>query len=62
MERTDLVRFGTGVTPLIARYHPGTIAQAFATPGAMCPGRAFVSIGTGESMNEVPLDYEWPEY
>jgi len=62
MERTDRVRMGTGVTPPIARYHPGTIAQAFATLGAMYPGRPFVTIGTGESMNEVPLGYEWPPY
>ena len=62
LERTSTVRIGTGVTPPIARYHPGTIAQAFATLGAMYPGRVFVTIGTGESMNEVPLDYEWPEY
>jgi len=53
---------GTGVTPPIARCHPGMIAQVFATLGAMYPGRAFVSIGTGESMNEVPLDYGWPDY
>jgi len=62
LERTDTVRIGTGVTPPIARYHPGAIAQVFATLGAMYPGRPFVSIGTGESMNEVPLGYEWPEY
>jgi alkanesulfonate monooxygenase SsuD/methylene tetrahydromethanopterin reductase-like flavin-dependent oxidoreductase (luciferase family) len=28
----------------------------------MYPGRPFVTIGTGESMNEVPLGYEWPGY
>jgi len=62
LERTDSVPIGTGVTPPIARYHPGTIAQTFATLAATYPGRAFVTIATGESMNEVPLDYEWPEY
>ena len=62
MERTERVRIGTGVTPPIARYHPGMIAQVFATLGAMYPGRPFVTIGTGESMNEVPLGYEWPAY
>lgn len=62
LERTDSIKLGTGVTPPIARYHPGMIAQVFATLGTMYPGRAFVSIGTGESMNEVPLGYEWPEY
>lgn len=62
LERTERVRLGTGVTPPIARYHPGMIAQAFATLGAMYPGRVFVTIGTGESMNEVPLDFDWPGY
>lgn len=62
LESTDSVRIGTGVTPPIARYHPGTIAQVFATLGAMYPGRVHVALGTGESMNEVPLDYEWPAY
>ena len=62
LQQTDRVKMGTGVTPPIARYHPGMIAQVFATLGAMYPGRPFVCIGTGESMNEVPLGYEWPEY
>ncbi|QLD87172.1 TIGR03557 family F420-dependent LLM class oxidoreductase [Natronomonas halophila] len=62
LERTDDIRFGTGVTPPIGRYHPGLIAQAFATLGAMYPGRPFVTLATGEAMNEKPLGYEWPEY
>lgn len=62
LERSDAVRIGTGVTPPIGRYHPGMIAQVFATLGAMYPGRVHVTIGTGEAMNEVPLDYDWPPY
>lgn len=62
LERTSSIRIGTGVTPPIARYHPGVIAQAFATLGAIYPGRVFLTLGTGEAMNEVPLGYEWPEY
>jgi coenzyme F420-dependent glucose-6-phosphate dehydrogenase len=62
LERTDDIRFGTGVTPPIGRYHPGLIAQVFATLGAMYPGRPFVTLATGEAMNERPLGYEWPEY
>lgn len=62
LESTDDVRIGTGVTPPIARYHPGTIAQVFSTLGSMYPGRVHITLGTGESMNEVPLDYEWPPY
>lgn len=62
LERTRSVRLGTGVTPPISRYHPGVIAQVFATLGAMYPGRVHLALGTGEAMNEVPLGYEWPEY
>lgn len=62
LETTETVALGTGVTPPIGRYHPGMIAQTFATLGAMYPGRVFVTLGTGESMNEVPLGFEWPPY
>jgi coenzyme F420-dependent glucose-6-phosphate dehydrogenase len=62
LERTDEVAFSTGVTPPIGRYHPGLIAQTFATLGAMCPGRIRLTLATGEAMNEKPLGYEWPEY
>jgi coenzyme F420-dependent glucose-6-phosphate dehydrogenase len=62
LERSESVRLGTGVTPPIGRYHPGMIAQVFATLGAMYPGRVHLALATGEAMNEVPLDYEWPPY
>lgn len=62
LERTESVRMGTGVTPPIARYHPGYVAQTFATLGAMYPGRVHLALGTGEAMNEVPLGHEWPGY
>ncbi|WP_254533120.1 TIGR03557 family F420-dependent LLM class oxidoreductase [Natrinema gelatinilyticum] len=62
LDRTESVRIGTGVTPPIGRNHPGMIAQAFATLGAMYPGRVHLALGTGEAMNEVPLDFEWPPY
>jgi len=62
LERTEDVRIGTGVTPPINRYHPGMIAQTFATLGATYPGRVHCALGTGEAMNETPLGYEWPPY
>lgn len=62
LEQTSETRIGSGVTPPIARYHPGMIAQVFATLGAMYPGRTHLAIGTGEAMNETPLGYEWPPY
>jgi len=62
LERTDDVRFGTGVTPPVGRYHPGLLAQFTATLGAMYPGRIHLTLATGEAMNERPLGYEWPDY
>ena len=62
LERTDDVRIGTGVTPPIARYHPGYLAQVFATMGTMYEGRVHLALGTGEAMNEAPLGYDWPSY
>jgi coenzyme F420-dependent glucose-6-phosphate dehydrogenase len=37
------------------------VAQAFATLGCLYPGRVVLGMGTGESMNEVPLGVDWPE-
>jgi coenzyme F420-dependent glucose-6-phosphate dehydrogenase len=51
---------GTGVTPTAARFHPGLIAQAWATLERMFPGRAFLGIGSGEALNEVPVGDRWP--
>ncbi|HWH09973.1 MAG TPA: LLM class flavin-dependent oxidoreductase [Solirubrobacteraceae bacterium] len=51
---------GTGVTPVIHRYHPGVIAQAFMSLEEMFPGRVFLGAGSGESLNESPLGLAWP--
>src|ERR671917_2621123 len=51
---------GTGVTSTGVRYHPALIAQAWATLERMFPGRAFLGIGSGEALNEVPIGDEWP--
>jgi coenzyme F420-dependent glucose-6-phosphate dehydrogenase len=61
-ERTKKVRFGTGVTTPINRYHPAIVAQAFATMGSMYPGRMYLGLGTGEAMNEVPVGQRWPGF
>jgi coenzyme F420-dependent glucose-6-phosphate dehydrogenase len=60
--RTPRVRFGTIVTAPIGRYHPAVIAQAFATMDSMFPGRIFITLGTGEAMNDSPLGYPWPKF
>ena len=62
-ERTRRVLMGTSVLTPTFRYHPAVVAQAFATLGVMYPGRVALGVGTGESMNEVPvIGIEWPEF
>jgi len=53
-QATSRVAIGTSVLTPTLRYHPSVIAQAFATLACMSPGRVFLGIGTGESMNETP--------
>ncbi len=57
---TERVPIGTGVTPPGPRYHPVLIAQGWATLEAMFPGRPFLGVGSGESLNESPLGEDWP--
>jgi coenzyme F420-dependent glucose-6-phosphate dehydrogenase len=52
---------GTGVTPVLHRYHPGVIAQAFMSLEELYPARVFLGVGSGEALNEVPLGLDWPE-
>jgi coenzyme F420-dependent glucose-6-phosphate dehydrogenase len=59
---TRKLQIGTGVTCPTIRIHPAIIAQAAATIGAMMPGRFFLGIGTGESLNEHILGDRWPEF
>jgi F420-dependent hydroxymycolic acid dehydrogenase len=51
-QRTNHVPFGTAVTCPIYRYHPTTVAQAFASLAVLYPGRVFLGVGTGEGLNE----------
>jgi F420-dependent hydroxymycolic acid dehydrogenase len=51
-QRTDHIPFGTGVTCPIYRYHPTTVAQAFASLAVLYPNRVFLGVGTGERLNE----------
>ncbi|HET8569042.1 MAG TPA: TIGR03557 family F420-dependent LLM class oxidoreductase [Candidatus Limnocylindria bacterium] len=60
-QRTSRVRMGTSVAAPAYRYHPALIAQAFATLDQLAPGRLFLGLGSGESMNETPVTVaEWP--
>ncbi len=61
-QASQKVAFGTGVTAPTLRYNPAIVAQAFATLGDMYPGRPFLTLGTGEAMNEVPAGADWPAF
>ena len=58
---TERVLVGTSVLTPTFRYHPGVVAQAFATLGCLAPGRVILGIGSGEAMNEAPLGIAWPD-
>lgn len=60
-ERTKHVELGISVLTPTFRYHPVIVAQAMATLGSLYPDRVWLGIGTGESMNEVPLGFDWPD-
>src|SRR3954463_3977962 len=57
---TSRAAIGTAVTPAVKRYHPALVAQGFATLEELFPGRVFLGCGSGESLNESPLGYDWP--
>src|SRR5207247_7203252 len=60
--RTTKVRIGPSVVTPSFRYHPAIVAQAMATVALLAPGRVFLGVGSGESMNETPLTVSaWPE-
>lgn len=58
MQATKLP-FGVVSTPGY-RYHPAVLAQACATLAEMFPGRFWVSLGSGESLNEHITGEQWP--
>ncbi len=53
--------FGPGVTCPSFRFHPALVAQASATLAAMCPGRHWLGLGSGEALNEHVIGGYWPE-
>jgi len=59
-QATERVPVGPAVTVALRRYHPALVAQGFATLEAMCPGRVFVGLGSGESLNESPFGLDCP--
>ncbi|MGH3555506.1 MAG: F420-dependent hydroxymycolic acid dehydrogenase, partial [Mycobacterium sp.] len=61
-QRTNHASFGTGVTCPIYRYHPTTVAQAFASLALLYPGRVFLGVGTGERLNEQAATAQFGPY
>jgi coenzyme F420-dependent glucose-6-phosphate dehydrogenase len=61
-ERTSRMTLGTSVLTPTFRYHPSVVAHAFATLGVLYPDRVILGVGTGESLNEVPvIGIQWPD-
>jgi coenzyme F420-dependent glucose-6-phosphate dehydrogenase len=57
---TRRVSLGTAVTGVIHRYNPVVVAQQVATLERLCPGRAFLGVGSSEAINEIPAGLDWP--
>jgi coenzyme F420-dependent glucose-6-phosphate dehydrogenase len=57
---TSRVSLGPAVSAIVYRYNPVVMAQQAATLELLNPGRAFLAVGTGEAMNEVPAGMDWP--
>ncbi len=60
-QATTTIGLGTGVTAPVHRYHPAVVAQFGATLQELFPGRGFLGIGSGESLNESPAGMDWPD-
>ncbi len=59
-QATESIPIGTGVTAPVYRHHPAVVAQFAATVEELFPGRGFLGIGSGESLNETPCGMDWP--
>src|SRR5438477_11349949 len=57
---TQRAQIGSAVTAIVHRYNPVVVAQQIATHELLAPGRAFLGVGSGEAMNEVPAGRDWP--
>src|SRR5437764_15283953 len=61
-QATERCPVGPAVTVALQRYHPVLVAQGFATLEEMFPGRAFVGIGSGASLNDTRAGSECPPH
>ena len=60
-QATKRVILGTSVLTPSFRYNPAIVAQSFATLSCLAEDRVVLGVGTGESLNEVPVGIDWPE-
>ncbi len=60
VQATERLELGTGVSAPLLRISPLVLAHAGATTAALAPGRIFVSVGTGERLNEQVTGRRWP--
>ena len=60
LQATERLEVGTGVSAPMLRISPLVLAHAGATTAALAPGRVFVSVGTGERLNEQVTGRRWP--
>jgi coenzyme F420-dependent glucose-6-phosphate dehydrogenase len=56
---TTRAALGPAVTAIVYRYNPVVVAQQVATLEILAPGRAFLGVGSGEALNEVPAGMRW---
>jgi coenzyme F420-dependent glucose-6-phosphate dehydrogenase len=60
-QATERIPLGTAVTAPVFRHNPAVTAQAFMTLEELNPGRAYLGVGSGESLNESPCGMDWPD-
>lgn len=56
---TERLEVGTGVTAMVHRNHPVSVAQAAATAAVMLEDRFFLGVGAGERLNEQAFGERW---
>src|SRR3954471_14151980 len=54
-QATQRAALGRAVAAPVWRHHPALVAQAFMTLETLAPGRVFLGVGSGESLNESPV-------
>ena len=59
-QATSRASAGPAVSAIVHRYNPIVMAQQAATLELLNRGRAFLAVGSGEAMNEVPAGLRWP--